>query len=101
LLQGVGESEIAAGIPVPVLIFDDGGNGPLAVFALSYALLEEVGDRFTLGEDVLKQIQTEGFTDIHDEGRRKVIVFRNRDDIFVAVTTGDPQDLAGRIRFPS
>ncbi len=102
LFVGVGSGEIVPGAEVPVLLFEDPATGErITVFAYSYGFLERNRGRLQLARDILLQIESDDRFDLHDLGERKVLVWRNRDDIFVAVTTGDANVLRSRIHFPS
>ena len=102
LLVGVGSGAIIPGAEVPVLLFEDPATGErITVFTYSYAFLERNRGRVQLERDILLQIENDDRFDLHDLGERKVLVWRNRDDIFVAVTAGDADLLRSRIHFPS
>lgn len=95
-LTGVGYSTIAAGVEVPLLRYEEAG-GVITVYAFSYALLDRVEERARLTPDVLNQIADEQHFDLYDEGANKVVVWRHRDDVFLAVTRGDAEALTDRI----
>ncbi|WP_457651411.1 RNA polymerase sigma factor [Rhodocaloribacter sp.] len=102
LFVGVGSGAIIPGAEVPVLLFEDPATGErITVFTYSYAFLERNRGRVQLERDILLQIESDDRFDLHDLGERKVLVWRNRDDIFVAVTAGDADLLRSRIHFPS
>ncbi len=105
VLTGVGSREVAPGVTVPVFLFDDTldeTDGPaITLYVFSYALLERHKEHIQLEPEILRQIQDDEQFDLHDLGRRNALVWRNRDDIYVAVTPGDPEALRKRIVFPS
>ncbi|WP_456425056.1 hypothetical protein [Rhodocaloribacter sp.] len=102
LFLGVGSGAIIPGAEVPVLLFEDPATGErITVFTYSYAFLERNRGRVQLERDILLQIESDDRFDLHDLGEQKVLVWRNRDDIFVAVTSGDADLLRSRIHFPS
>ncbi len=103
VLTGVGSREVVPGVTVPVFLFDDTlTDGPaITLYVFSYALLERHKEHIQLEPEILRQIQDDEQFDLHDLGRRNVLVWRNRDDIYVAVTPGDPEALRKRIVFPS
>ena len=103
VLTGVGSREVVPGVTVPVFLFDDTlTDGPaITLYVFSYALLERHKEHIQLEPEILRQIQDNEQFDLHDLGRRNVLVWRNRDDIYVAVTPGDPEALRKRIVFPS
>ena len=105
VLTGVGSREVAPGITVPVFLFDDTldeTDGPaITLYVFSYALLDQHKEHIQLEPEILRQIQGDEQFDLHDLGARNALVWRNRDDIYVAVTPGDPEALRKRIVFPS
>ncbi|MCH8960397.1 MAG: hypothetical protein IH820_03525 [Bacteroidetes bacterium] len=105
VLTGVGSREVAPGVTVPVFLYDDTldeTDGPaITLYVFSYALLDQHKERIQLEPEILRQIQDHQQFDLHDLGRRNALVWRNRDDIYVAVTPGDPEALRKRIVFPS
>lgn len=101
-LSGVGIEEVAPEVDVPVFVFSDQTTGrPVTLYAYTYALLQRFGDRIELERDILRQIENDAHVDIHDLGEEKVLVWRHRDDIYVAVTRSDAEALRQRIFFPS
>jgi len=101
-LEGVCISEIVQSIEAPVLLYaDTATNEQITVFVYSYALLDRMRDRAVLQRDVLQQIEETGHFDLYDLNERKLLLWRNQDEIFVAVTSGSAEDLRQRIFFPS
>lgn len=95
-LTGVGFSTPAPGVQVPVLRYLD-ADGFITVYAYTYALLDLVEEQARLAPDVLNQIAEDQHFDLYDEGAAKVLIWRDRDDIFLAVTRGDAEALSERI----
>ena len=101
-LLGVGTTEITDGTRVPVFLYRDDLTGEtLTLYAFTYALLRSDDTRLRLAPDILRQIETDRHFDLHDLGERRVLVWRYRDDIFVAVTEGNAEALQQRIVFPA
>ena len=101
-LQGVAIEEVAPDVHVPAFVFADSLTGrPVTLYAYSYALLQRHADRLRLEGDIRRQIEDAAHVDIHDLGEAKVLVWRHRDDIYVAVTQGDAEALRQRIFYPS
>ncbi len=103
-LSGVGLREVAPAITVPVFLYQDAAGETaerIALYVFSYTLLDQHDDRLKLEPEIQQQITDTGRFDLHDLGKRNVLVWRHRDDIFVAVTPGDPEALRQRIVFPS
>jgi hypothetical protein len=102
-LTGVGVHKPVPDVSVPAFFYQDDleDNQTLVLYVYNYALLNRFEDRLSLEPGILRQIQEEQHFDLHDLGERKVLVWRNRDDIYVAVTSGDAEALRQRILFPS
>lgn len=101
-LQGVGIREVTTGVEAPAFAYEDEASGALVtVFVYNYTLLDRYDDRIVLERDILRQIEDDGNYDLYDLGEERVLVWRNRDDIFVAVTPLTVSDLRDRITFPS
>lgn len=102
-LVGVGVSEIAAGVDVPAFSFTDRTtNESITLYAYSYGLLSRYADRLQLERDVLLQIEEDSRFYIYDlNATNQVLVWRFRDEIFVAVVKGNAEALRPRITFPS
>ncbi|HMB91883.1 MAG TPA: hypothetical protein VKP65_13605 [Rhodothermales bacterium] len=102
-LTGVGVRKPAPDVSVPAFFYQDEREAgqTLVLYVYNYALLNQFEDRLSLEPDILRQIQEEQRFDLHDLGERQVLVWRNRDDIYVAVTPGDAETLRHRILFPS
>lgn len=104
-LTGVTLHEITPGATVPVFLYEDTFAGDdalqITLYVFNYALLDRFEDRLQLERAIKQQIQDDQRFDLHDLGARNVLVWRNRDDIYIAVTPGDPETLRERIVFPS
>lgn len=102
-LTGVSVRKPAPDVSVPAFFYQDEREEgqTLVLYVYNYALLNQFEDRLSLEPDILRQIQEEQRFDLHDLGERQVLVWRNRDDIYVAVTPGDAEALRHRILFPS
>ncbi len=99
-LTGVGINEITDDVRVPVFLYNDNANpdNHITIYAFTYALLDEYPDRIQLQPDILTAIANEDRFDLHDlNDNEKFVIWRNSDDIFMAVTTGNPMDLRNRI----
>ena len=100
-LTGVGISEVAQNVRVPVFLYTDESEqheGPITVYAYTYALLDRFADRIRLNRDILTNISRDNQFDIHDlDDERNVIIWRDANDIFLAVVRGDARALRKRI----
>lgn len=101
-LIGVSVRTVVPGVEVPVFLYDDNtADASLAIFVYTYALLENHAGQIQLAPDIMEQIKGDHSFDLHDLGAQKVLVWRDRDDIFVAVTAAEAEALRRRIIFPS
>ncbi|MDQ7041361.1 MAG: hypothetical protein Q9M35_10525 [Rhodothermus sp.] len=101
-LIGLARAPVLPELNVPVLLFEDQTSGrTLAIYLYTYALLDRYQQQLALSPDVLRQIEEEQHFDLHVLGRQQVLIWRYRDDIYVAVTEGDATKLRERIAFPS
>ena len=101
-LTGVSVRAVVPGVEVPVFLYEDNtADEPLAIFVYTYALLENNAGQIQLAPDIMEQIKGDHSFDLHDLGAQKVLVWRDRDDIFVAVTAAEAEALRRRIIFPS
>ena len=97
-LQGASRHEIISDTFIPLLTYhDEATNELIPVFVYDYALLGRVRDRLRFEAETLRQIEDENHFELHDMGSKQVLVWRNRDDIFVAVTRGGAESLQDRI----
>lgn len=91
-LTGVAIAQAAAAVEVPVFLYADEEDRNVAVFAYSYALLDQVPDRLRLTDDDYDDL-AEGAPVIRGTDLGDVILWRDRDDIYVAVTDLPPDAL--------
>lgn len=91
-LSGVAIAQAAAAVEVPVFLYADDDDQNVAVFAYSYALLDQVPDRLRLTNDDYAGL-AEGAPTVRDTDLGEVLLWRDRDDIYVAVTDLPPDDL--------
>ena len=100
-LQGVSLYEVVDDVQVPVLLYEDSSdpeNDYIALFVYNYALLDQHEDRLELGNEVWEQINTEGAAQDYQINRSlKSIIWRKRDDIYIAYTNGNAESLKQRI----
>lgn len=104
-LVGVTIAEVAPGVRVPELHYasqaESARAAPILLYAYAYVQLEQQADRLSLERSVLAQIEEAGRFHVYDPGAQKMLLWRHRDDIFVAVYEGDAEALQTRITFPS
>jgi hypothetical protein len=93
---------LAHDVFVPTLLYEDGPEeGRVVVFALSYAMLDRFADRLFLERSILTAIADEQQVDLYPHSEtQKIVIWRQADDIFLAVSTTDPEGLRDRIQRP-
>lgn len=93
-LRGVAVARVAPAVEVPVFLYAHAEKDDVVVFAYSYALFDQVPDRLRLArsdyDDLVGPDPVARRSDAHD-----VLLWRDRDDIYVAVTDVPPSLLAG------
>jgi hypothetical protein len=91
-LRGVAIALTAPAVEVPVFLYGDAEGRSVAVFAYSYALLDQVPDRLRLTDADYDELDA-GAPFVRRAGGNEVVVWRDRDDIYVAVTDLPPDAL--------
>lgn len=97
-LLGAGTAEVTRDVFVPVVLYKDNDGEQIPLFVYSYALLDSHSDALRLERDVMQQIEDERHFDLHDLGDARVLIWRSRDEIFLAATRGDASELQDRIQ---
>ena len=98
-LTGVSIHDAGDGAQIPVLMYrntDESGN--IVLYAYSYAFLDIHGRRFQLASDVLERIEAEDLFELRNSGEANVLIWRQRDDIFIAIAESGSEALENRIR---
>lgn len=97
-LRGVSLVELIPGVQLPAFLYTDSTSGqPIITYALNYAVLDQHADRLHLAKEVRSALEEERNVDLHHQGNAGVLVWRERDDIYVTVTEGDPAPVKARI----
>lgn len=99
-LRGVGRLRLAPTVDVPVFLFDDAsGDGRIAVFAYTYALVDRLAQEVRLNRDHREALaRNRQFVTVQDSSESGLL-WRQQDDIFVAVAPSlDPEALRNRIQ---
>ena len=97
-LEGAGLAEVATGVSLPVFRYTGADSTRIVLYALNYSLLDQAGGRIALEPDVLEQLEDDTHFELHDIDGTQVLLWRKRDDLFLAVTPGIDRTLARRIR---
>ncbi len=101
-LSGVSIVELDADTRVPVFVFDDNASDQrITTYAYTYAVLDRLGDRVRLTRELRQQLQDEEHITLQTMDDSGVLVWRKRDDIYVAVTKADPRRVRPRIAHSS
>lgn len=95
--EGLGFSEILPGISLPVLVFREEGGATLLISLVNYAFLDTHEGLLYLSREVLEAVGAED-TFVLPRSTPQVLVWRKGDELYLAATEGDREELAGRIR---
>lgn len=98
-LQGVGRVR-SEGADVPVFLYTTAGNeGDIAIFAYSYALVDRMAATATLDTQVRSELARRNQLVAHADASAEGLLWRDRDDIFIAVAPSLSTDsLRARLR---
>lgn len=98
-LRGVGQLRAAGSVEVPVFLYNNTNpKARVAIFAYSYALVDRLGTAATLSTSIRDSLAPSKHLVSHESDGRGGLLWRNRDDIFVAVSpTLPPDSLRGRL----
>ncbi len=98
-LSGASMRDVAPDVSVPVFHYasEDSAAGAIVVYAYTYRLLDIARDRLALDPAILAGLEDERHSEQIDLGGAAVLVWRSRDDVFVAVAPPGTTDLAERI----
>lgn len=98
VLRGVSIVEMNGAIRIPAFVFtDQATDRRITAYAYTYAVIDQLGDRVQLAQDVRETLQSEQRITLHPTDTGNVLVWRVRDDIYLAVTEGNPRSLRSRI----
>lgn len=92
-LQGVGRVRATEDTEIPVLLYTDiGDSARIAAFAYSYALVDRLKATVTLNPEVREELAQRRRLVSDAQERGTGLLWRDRDDIFVAVAPSLPAD---------
>jgi len=99
-LQGVSALEVDDNLRIPALLYaDSAATGRITVFAYSYALIDRLGDRAPLDDDLFERLRTPEQLIARAEADAGVVLWRQRADVFLAVAPHlSPDALRTRLR---
>ncbi len=97
-LQQLWSAEIAR-IDIPALTYADGDGQSVHVFILSYNVLNANRRVLPFPADILNQIAAPDGVDIHTGDTWHRVIWRHRDDIYIAFTNGDALSLRPRFSY--
>ncbi|MFB6229930.1 MAG: hypothetical protein ABEL04_02140 [Salinibacter sp.] len=99
-LRGVGQFRVADTITAPVFLYADTDDSTrAAIFAYSYALIDQMKDQVTLDTALRKKLARSKHLVAASDSVQEGILWRLRDDVFVAVAPSDrPEQLRARVR---
>jgi len=85
-LQGVGQLSLDGSSTVPALLYRDDETGSrIVAFVFNYALLDRIGDRVRLGTALREKLAANQAPLTRRQGEQALVLWRQRDDIFVLV----------------
>lgn len=91
-LQGIGRVR-SEGTEIPVFLYANPGNTPrIAIFAYSYALVDRMAATATLDTQVRAELARRNQLVVHTDTSAEGLLWRDRDDIFVAVASSMSTD---------
>ncbi len=99
-VQGVGQVRPAEDVEIPVLLYaDTSDNARIATFAYSYALADRIEDTATLDTEIRDALARRNRLVSNEQAGARGLLWRDRDDIFVAIAPSLPPDsLRSRLR---
>lgn len=97
-LNGFSIEEVVAGARVPAFFYTEDNGNQLVVFAYNYSLLDQHTPQLQLSPRVLQQLEDEFHFVTTQMQDHHTVLWRSRDEIFVAVTQHNPQSLIERIQ---
>ena len=97
-LLGVAPAALDADATTPAFVYE-GPDGPFGVAALDYALLDAAGERLAFGPELRGLLADDGRTFLREAGTATAVLWRDRDDVFVAFPTA-PQAVADAVVLP-
>lgn len=96
-LVGVNITEIVSQARVPVLKYER-ADASIVVFVYNYALLDDHPTTLHVRKEILTKLEEENRFLFEQHEDHFVVLWRNRDDIYAAVTANNPHSLMTRIR---
>ncbi len=98
-LRGVGRLSLPPTVEVPALLYATADGSDLVALTLNYALLNRLGDQATLPRNRRAQLSTNDSLLTEERSDRAVVLWRQRDDIFVLIApNADADALRSRIQ---
>ncbi len=106
--SGLHVAEVAPEVRVPVFLYTEADEAaeaegasrpPVRIYAYTYALLERYDDRLHLADSLLRALEQPDTPSVHRAGGQSALLWRHRDDIFIAISPGDPAALRERLVF--
>lgn len=99
-LQGVGRVRTAGDAEIPVFLYADTGDSTrITTFAYSYALIDQIESTATLDAQIREELARRNHLVADTGASRTGLLWRDRDDIFVAVAPSTSADsLRARLR---
>ncbi len=99
-LRGLSIEAVTSSLTLPVIHYDLDGTA-VNVFVLDYSTIQSKTPEFDFDPEVLNQIAQPRGLDIQQLEVGSRMTFRNRDDVYITYTEGNPQELRNKFSFGS
>jgi hypothetical protein len=97
-LIGVDKVVAPSGIDIPLFVFQDQLSGDaFPVFPYSYAFIQANRREIDISPQILRRIEDASKFGVRMTDEYSAIVWRHQDDILLAITTSNPDDMISRI----
>ena len=97
---GVSVETVLPGFQLPAIRYSDlVSSQELLIYVLDYELISHIESRLDVDLNILNQIAAEDAFDIQIDNRGERLIFRERDDIYLALTESGAMDLNERLVF--
>ena len=97
-LLGVDKIASPSGVDIPLLVFRDRLSGDsFPVFLYSYAFIQANRREIDVSPQILRRIEDASNFGVRMTDEYSAIVWSHQDDILMAITTSNPDDMISRI----
>lgn len=97
-LRGVAIHEVLEGLELPSYVYEDAHGGQIAVYIISYRLLDESVSTLLIDENILKRVSEEyDLVSAPSKTGTQAVMWREYSFLFLAVSSSDAPVLMSRI----